>query len=115
MKQPQHSHISVIQINKLAETPKRNAQFSSRESSSESSMGIKIDGTRSDTRSDSLNLTEEESKKANEDYEQRRRTSVHATDSINRSSDETLTDEDLSLVNSDGDQEEEMLIQLQEG
>lgn len=65
MKQPQNSHISVIQIHKLAETPNRRDQFSSRKSSSESSMGIDIKGTRSD----SLNLTEEESKHANEDLE----------------------------------------------
>ena len=62
MKQPQHSHVSVIQIHKLAETPNRKGQFSSRESSSESSMGIKIGGTRSNA---SLSLTEEETKQMN--------------------------------------------------
>ena len=63
MKQPQHSHVTVIQIHKLAETPKGKHQFSSRESSSESSMGINIKGARSD----SLSLTDEETKNVNED------------------------------------------------
>ena len=62
MKQPQHSHVSVIQIHKLAETPNRKGQFSSQRSSS-SSMGIKIGGTRSNA---SLSLTEEETKQMNE-------------------------------------------------
>ena len=40
---------------------------------------------------------------------------MHDYDSINRSSDYTLDEEDLSLIDSDGEQQEELLTNLEEG